>query len=167
MSHVVHKAQHLQDHITIPFEEKNEGIYRLYLADIGMFVHQSGLDGTQFLSNDINNTLSGIFFENYFSCELIAKGNKLYYWTSKSNAEFEFVSQVSNYIVPMDVKKSKGVLNSSKKFRQFNSCKTIIKISKNNLGYDHDNNILTVPLYDAFLVAQDIKNKKILNFMDN
>lgn len=163
MSHVVYKAQHLQDHITFPLTEKNEGLYRLYLADIGMFSYQSGLDGTQFLSNDANNTLSGIFFENYFACELIAKGNKLFYWTAKTNAEFEFVSQVVNYAIPMDVKKGRGVLNSLEKFKQYNSLKIAIKISKNNLGYDPKNKILTVPLYDAFLVAENIKSNIINN----
>lgn len=80
MAHIVNQSFQLKEHITMPLMADNEGNFRLFLGDIGMFSYQSGINAASFVSSERENTLSGIFFENYTANELIAKGHKLFYW---------------------------------------------------------------------------------------
>ena len=56
------------------------------------------------------------------------------------------------------LKKNKGKLNSLEDFRNTNGKNTIIKISSNNFGYDSNQDILTLPLYMTFMLANDLAN---------
>lgn len=51
------------------------------------------------------NSLSGIFYENYVSTELAARGYNLFYWKGKRNSEFEFILDIDSRIIPIDVKR--------------------------------------------------------------
>ena len=104
------------------------------------------------------NTLSGIFYENYVANELVAKGIGLYYWRGKNDAELEFIIESDNKLYPLDVKKGKGVLNSLDKFSNQNSFEVAIKVSKNNYGYDHEKKLITIPFYFMSFLAEDLKN---------
>jgi hypothetical protein len=66
-----------------------------------------------------------------------------------------------NRIIPIDVKKNKGTLNSLEKYKNRNKCDLAIKISKNNYGYDETRNILTLPIYMTFLLSEDICKNNI------
>ncbi len=57
----------------------DEGKFRLFLGDIGMFSYQSKLNPASFLSTNRENTLSGVFFENFVANEFVAKGHSLFY----------------------------------------------------------------------------------------
>ncbi len=48
-----------------------------------------------------------------------------------------------------------------KDFREQNKKTTAIRISSNQLGYNEENDILTIPLYMAFLLADDIIQGKL------
>lgn len=58
---------------------------------------------------------------------------------------------------PIDVKKGRGTLNSLAKYRNHNTNTVAFKISKNNFGYDSENKMLTVPLYEVYLLLEDIQ----------
>lgn len=94
----------------------------------------------------------------YVADEFAAKEIPLFYWTGKSSHEFEFVVHSNGKIYPVDAKKSKGGLGSLQEFRNCNGNCTAIKISSNNFGYNKENNILTIPHYEVFLLADDLKN---------
>ena len=51
-----------------------------------------------------------------------------------------------------------GTLNSIEKFRNHNPLNYVIKISKNNYGIDETNKIVTIPLYEVFLLLNELKN---------
>ena len=102
------------------------------------------------------NTLSGIFYEDYVATEFAAKEIPLFYWSGSSNHEFEYIVENNGKILPIDVKKTGGKLNSLEAFRKVNPKSTAIKISANNYGYNAENDILTIPLYEVFLLADDI-----------
>ena len=123
-----------------------------------MFSYQSGINAASFISNDRENTLSGIFYENFVANELIAKGHKLFYWRGKSSAELEFIVESLNKLYPIDVKKGRGVLNSLEKFSNHNKFEFAIKISKNNYGYNQEEKILAIPFYFVSFVAKDLAN---------
>lgn len=156
LAHVVNQSFQLKEHITMPLMPDNESNFRLFLGDIGMFSHQSGINAASFISSERENTLSGIFFENFVANELIAKGHKLFYWRGKAAAELEFIVESDNKLYPIDVKKGRGTLNSLVKFANHNKFEIAIKVSKNNYGYDAERKLLTVPFYFIPFVAKDL-----------
>ena len=158
MAYVVHQSFQLDEHVTMPFTDSNDSHFRLFLGDIGMFTYQSGINSASFISGDSKNTLSGIFFENFIANELTARGIGLYYWCGKRSAELEFIVESDNKLYPIDVKKSRGSLNSLESFANHNSYELAIKVSANHFGYHPEKKLLTVPFYMFFLVADDLAN---------
>ncbi len=156
MAHVVNQSFQLKEHITMPLMPDSESNFRLFLGDIGMFSYQSGINAASFVSNERDNTLSGIFFENFVANELIAKEHKLFYWRGKASAELEFIIESNNKLYPIDVKKGKGALNSLEKFSNHNKFECAIKVSKNNYGYNSEQKLLTIPFYFIPFAAKDL-----------
>ena len=161
MAHVINQSYQLKEHITMPLMQDNDSSFRLFLGDIGMFSYQSGINAASFISNERENTLSGIFFENFVANELIAKGHKLFYWRGKSSAELEFIIESGSRLYPIDVKKGKGTLNSLEKFSNHNKFEYAIKVSKNNYGYDAGQKLLTLPFYFFPFAAKDLAEGKM------
>ena len=162
LAFLLYKSSLVKEQVTVPLTDSDESIFRLYLSDIGMFSYQSGINATTFISEEGRNSLSGIFFENYVASEIVESGSKLFYWKGKANAEFEFILQNDKYIIPVDVKKSKGTLNSLEKFKEHNKFYYAVKISKNKYGFNKDNKILTIPYYCVF-VFLDMFSKGAIN----
>jgi predicted AAA+ superfamily ATPase len=156
LAHVVYRCHNLKGHINLPFQEESSGLFRLYLADVGIFAFQSQVNQSDFFVKDRRNTLSGVFYENYAACELAAKEIPLFYWTGKQTHEFEFVLYSKGKIYPVDVKKKNGNLGSLEEFRSYNGKCTAIKISSNNFGFNTENDILTIPHYAVFCLAEII-----------
>lgn len=161
MAHVVNQSFQLKEHVTMPLMPDSGSSFRLFLGDIGMFSYQSGINAASFVSSERENTLSGIFFENFVANELIAKEHKLFYWRGKSSAELEFIVESDNRLYPIDVKKGRGTLNSLEKFSNHNKFEYAIKVSKNNYGYDREQKLLTIPLYFIPFVAKDLSDGKM------
>ncbi len=158
MAHIVNQSFQLKEHVTMPLMADNESNFRLFLGDIGMFSYQSGINAASFVSSERENTLSGIFFENFVASELIAKGHKLFYWRGRASAELEFIIESDNKLYPIDVKKGRGTLNSLEKFSNHNKFEYAIKVSKNNYGYNAEQKLLTVPFYFFPFVAEELEN---------
>ena len=156
LAHVVYRCHNLKGHINLPFQEESSGLFRLYLADVGIFAFQSQVNQSDFFVKDRRNTLSGVFYENYAACELAANEIPLFYWTGKQTHEFEFVLYSKGKIYPVDVKKKNGNLGSLEEFRSYNGKCTAIKISSNNFGFNTENDILTIPHYAVFCLAEMI-----------
>ncbi len=156
MAHIINQSYQLKEHITMPLMPDNESSFRLFLGDIGMFSYQSGINAASFISSDRENTLSGIFFENFVANELIAKEHNLFYWRGKASSELEFIIESDNKLYPIDVKKGRGTLNSLEKFSNHNKFEFAIKVSKNNYGYNSEQKILTTPFYFIPFVAKDL-----------
>ena len=162
MANIIYESKQVKEHVSFPLKEDNENNYRLYLLDNGLLSKQSKINMATFIDRSKQNTLSGILFENYVATELSANGIKLFYWKGKSTAEFEFLVEYNNDIIPIDVKKNNGSLSSLKSYKATNKCSLAIKISANNYGYDSSRNVLTIPLFETFLLINDIKNNNKL-----
>ena len=156
MAHIISQSFQLKEHVSVPLIQENESYFRLYLNDIGMFSYQSDINAASFLSNDRENVLSGIFYENFVANELKVKGHNLFYWKGKDSAELEFIVESNNKLYPIDVKKNKGSLNSLKKFSDHNKFEFAIKVSRNNYGYNETQKLLTVPFYFVPFMANDL-----------
>ena len=163
LAFIVNKSSLVKENVTIPLIDSDESLYRLYLLDMGLFTYQSNINPKTFLTNDGRSSLSGIFFENYVAIELVNYGYKLFYWRGKGDSEFEFIIESESYIIPIDVKKTKGKLNSLEKFCEHNKLNYAVKISKNNYGYDSENKILTIPFYFLPFFLNELKEKERLD----
>ena len=144
---IVYKSNQLKESVTYPLINDEDSLFRIYLSDLGYFSLQSGLGAENFLTDLKNNTLSGIFFENFVACELKSRGFNLFYWKGKSTSELEFVIQLDGKVIPVDVKKNKGSLDSLYKYRETNKNELAIKVSQNKYGYNDENKLLTLPFY--------------------
>lgn len=155
LSHVVQQSFQLKEHVTTPLMEDGNMNYRLYLGDIGMFSYQSGINASSFVTNS-ENTLAGIFFENYVATELAAKGIQLFYWRGKRSNELEFIVESNGELYPFDVKKNKGRLTSLVEFGNHNKYNFAIKVSNNNFGYNKEMKLMTIPYYYIPFLAEDL-----------
>ena len=161
LARVVYRCHNVKARVTLPLQEESSGLFRLYLADEGIFTFQSQVSQADFFVKERRNTLSGVFYENYVACELAAKEIPLFYWTGKQSHEFEFVVHSGKKLYPIDVKKKNGGLASLQEFRALNGNCMAIKISSNNFGYNSERNILTIPHYAAFLLAEDLREGRM------
>ena len=162
LARIVYRSHKKTGKVNLPLIEEEEGTFRLYLSDAGMFSYQSKVSQADFFVKEKRNTLSGVFYENYVATEFASKDIPLFYWTGNNSNEIEFIVENNGKILPIDVKRGSGKLNSLEAFRRTNIKSTAIKISSNNYGYNAENDILTIPLYEVFLLADDLSNGNIL-----
>ena len=162
LARLIYKSKLVKERVTLPLISSNDSLFRVYLPDCGLFAIQSRMNPASFSVSLKENTLSGIFFENYVATELKAREIPLFYWKGKTSSEFEFLLDIDSKAVPMDIKKSKGTLDSLKVFRNANSNNLAIKVSANGYGYSEDNQLLTLPYYYlCFFLDKNIEERKI------
>lgn len=159
LAHLVYRSTMVKERVSLPLMEAKEALNRLYLSDSGIFSYESQVEPTAFLSQTGRNTLSGIFFESYMATELVSHGFPLFYWRGKNDAEFEFLLQDKDAVVPIDVKKKKGTLNSLSKFITHNKLDYAVKVSANRYDYDKEHRILTLPFYDVGFYLEEVKER--------
>ena len=127
----------------------NENTFKLYMLDIGLFGAKSELDMTVMLES--NEKLLGIFFgamtEQFVMQELKAAGFNLYYWgRDKGEAEIDFILQLNNEIIPVEVKS--GFRKKSKSldvYRELYKPKYAVRTTLRNFGIA--DNLFSIPLY--------------------
>lgn len=146
------KCQRL-DHGYIPISAYVDLInFKLYMADIGILTLRSKIPLQTILSPiEVDNTFLGAMTENYVAQVFASKGYDLMYWQSDGKAEVDFVLQIGDAVIPVEVKKGKR--NRSKSLRVFvekYKSPYSIRISKKNFGFE--NGIKSVPLYAAFCI---------------
>lgn len=159
-AYLVSKSNIVKEKVTVPLISQEEGLYRLYLNDMGIFSYQSQENATSFLSEDGKNSLKGIYYENFVACELVHNGFPLFYWKGKGDSELEFLIEHGGQAYPIDVKAKKGSLASLKKYREHNIVETAIKVSRSPLGYDENTRVLNIPFYQFFLFLKELKEKE-------
>jgi predicted AAA+ superfamily ATPase len=98
------------------YEESN--IFKLYMPDIGLLSALTALDSRAYLepNNAIFNHYKGVLAEQFVLQELLANKERLpvYFWANETNrAEIEFVLQLNNKIIPVEVKSGKNVKSES------------------------------------------------------
>ena len=156
-ANIVLQAYCLKEKVTSPLIKEDNSLFRMYLSDVGMFTYQSGLKYESFLI-DKDNSLSGIYYENYVATELTARRINLFYWKGKRDSELEFIIDVDQNIIPIDVKKGKSKLNSLDEFRIHNKKNIAIKVSSNQYGYNDDKQLLTLPFYYLSFYLDSVKD---------
>ena len=140
----------------IPLGAQTNDKFRKYLIfDTGIYQRFLNLDLSElFLNTEISLVNKGVIAELYAGLELIkAQRNNqapsLYYWQREkkgSQAEVDYVIELGNVIVPIEVKSGiKGKMQSLRIFMEEKKCKFGIRTSLENFNRMGDINI--VPLY--------------------
>lgn len=141
------KCQRLE-HGYIPINAYADLInFKLYMADIGILTLRSKIPlQTIMMPVETENTFLGAMTENYVAQVFTTKGYDLFYWQSDGKAEIDYVLQIPEGVIPVEVKK--GLRTRSRSLGIFVSkykSPYSIRISKKNFGFE--NNIKSVPLY--------------------
>ena len=122
---------------------------------MGLYLRESGLDVSEWMLDAPGKFVNrGKLAEMLVGLELLKSGspfveNRLYYWhreAKSSNAEVDYVAQIGNSIVPIEVKSgSKGAMKSMRIMMEEKGLPLGIRTSEENLGVI--GNVRIVPLY--------------------
>jgi len=121
--------------------------FKLYFLDIGLLNAMGGLDKQILLEkNTILTEFKGALTEQFVCQQLFPKSN-LYYWSAPlGNAEIDFVFQIRNEVIPLEVKaeenlKAKSLKVFVEKFENKNAIRT--SMSK----FRKEDWLTNIPLY--------------------
>ena len=133
----------------MPLKAYEEDTYfKLYALDVGLLGAMSGLTTKALIEGDrVFTEFKGALTEQYVLQEMKAIGQKnINYWTSGATAEVDFVVQLDDDIVPIEVKASvNNQAKSLKVYREKFSPVKVFRISLND--YNADNGLYNIPLY--------------------
>ncbi len=132
--------------------------FKVYLIDSGLLGAMLKLTSEIILQpTGLFSEYNGAFIENFVATELIASGvQDLFYWTSRSDAEVDFIIQLSNRLFPVEVKS--GLNRNLKSLRSYElkyKPEYVFRASPRN--FFQDKNFINIPLYAAFLLAKSDK----------
>ncbi len=125
--------------------------FKIYLLDTGILGAMLDLTTDIIIKgSELFSEYNGAFIENFVANELTVIGNReLFYWTSKSDAEVDFVMQAENDIYPIEVKSGASRnLKSLRSYAEKYDPKIICRISPRN--FIRDNEFVNIPLYAVF-----------------
>ena len=128
--------------------------FKIYLHDTGLLAAMLNLSSSIIVKpTKIFSEYNGAFIENYVTQQLVAHGyKKLFYWTSKSDAEVDFTLQVRDEILPVEVKSGTSKnLKSLRSYANKYNPKFIYRISPRNFIQSED--FINIPLYACFLAG--------------
>ncbi len=127
--------------------------FKIYLHDTGLLGAMLNLSSDIIIKpSQLFSEYNGAFIENFVANELISGGNKaLFYWTSKHDAEVDFVIQLQNEIYPLEVKSGTSRnLKSLRSYAEKYKPKLIFRTSPRNLIQEKE--FINTPLYAVFII---------------
>lgn len=138
--------------ITVPripidsYADKN--IFKIYLLDVGLLGYMSRLPLKVFTEKQqLFTEFKGALTENFVAQELSANHfDKIYYWTSKGNAEVDFVIQSDLDVFPLEVKSGTSTKKKSLLVYQENYQPSLVSRAT-LLNLKKDGTICNYPLY--------------------
>ena len=80
--------------------------FKIYMLDSGLLGAMLNISSDIIINeNKLFSEYNGAFIENFIALELKASAKqKLFYWSSKSDAEVDFIIQIKDEIYPLEVK---------------------------------------------------------------
>ena len=139
--------------------------YKIYYADTSLLVSDFDEEASEDLRINKNfGIYNGAIYESMIGEALVKQGYDLFYYRSKDSlVELDFIIRVKNYIVPIEVKSSKGRTKSLNNIlNEDNKLKYSIKLSKNNIGFE--NNRFTFPYFLTFLLKRFFKETNYISW---
>lgn len=133
----------------------NRSHFKLYLADIGLLRRMARLPATAiFEERPLFSEFKGVLAENFVLNELInINGDVPYYWRSGNQAEVDFLAQVEEQIIPVEVKASTNLRSRSlAEYRKKFNPEIAVRTSLANLK--REERLLNLPLYLLFALKR-------------
>lgn len=129
------------------------------LSDFKFYMNDVGLCGASqdifyediFGENPLLDNFKGGLTENYVYNQFTSKGLNVYYWTSGTQAEVDFITRIGDDVIPIEVKAK--INNRSKSLGIYAGKydpKYCIRVSQKNFGFE--NGIRSVPLHAVFCI---------------
>lgn len=123
--------------------------FKLYVLDVGLLGALSDLHAKTIIDGDnIFTEFKGALTEQYVLQQLKTDNNMtVHYWTSRSNiAEIDFIIQVENLVVPIEVKATTNL--KAKSLTQYRKDYNPPKAVRTSLSeFKIDNGLYNIPLY--------------------
>lgn len=131
--------------------------FKMYLNDVGLLRKKTDLDSKVIIEgNKLFQEFKGALTENYILQTLTALGLNPYYYTFDNRYEIDFIIQYKNEIIPIEVKSSENINNTSLKiYNDINKPKIRIRFSMKNLN--KDDNLINIPLFMAEYIKEIIE----------
>jgi len=131
--------------------------FKIYMNDTGLLGAMLNISSKLIVEpTKIYIEYNGTFIENFVAQQFVANNQKeLFYWTSKSDAEVDFVIQFDDDIFPFEVKS--GLDRNLKSLRSYESKynpKKIFRISPRN--FEENGSFVNIPLYASFVCGNFI-----------
>ena len=128
--------------------------FKIYLLDTGLLGAMLNLSSDIIIKpSKLFSEYNGAFIENFIASELTSYGYKeLFYWTSKSNAEVDFIFQKGNNVYPVEVKS--GLNRNIKSLRSYGNKynpEILYRFSPRNFIQQDD--FINLPLYASVQLA--------------
>ncbi|MDR1581099.1 MAG: ATP-binding protein [Synergistaceae bacterium] len=149
-SGVVRKVYRVDRGDRLPLEAyKDVNAFKLYFVDVGLFRHLAKIPASVILNkNAIFDEFNGLIAEQYVLQELAPR--KLFFWDSGAASEVDFVVQLDEKIVPIEVKSGENVKAKSlrvyrDKFRPEVSIRFSLK------DFHFRDGLFNIPLYMSFV----------------
>lgn len=124
--------------------------FKLYLLDVGLLSAMAGVDAKTILEgNEIFEEFKGSLTEQYVLCQLKQCTElEVFYWTSDVGiAEIDFITQIGQKNIPIEVKSSENLqAKSLKSFVQKYNTKINVRTSMSN--YRKEEWLINIPLYN-------------------
>lgn len=132
--------------------------FKIYLHDIGLLCALGDIDIQSIVDgNKIFTEFKGAITEQYVLQELKASYDfpVYYYATANSSGEIDFISQIKNEIVPIEVKASENLqAKSLKAFHQKYQNEISVRTSLSD--YRKDDWLINIPLYEIGLMLNNL-----------
>jgi predicted AAA+ superfamily ATPase len=140
---------------------EDQSAFKLYALDVGIIRNLAKLSPSVFLEgNRLFSEFKGALIENYILQSLVAQlKTPPRYWTSGNTAEIDFLIQIENEIIPIEVKSDENVKSRSLSLynEKFNPSLRI-RYSLKNLQYR--DGLLNIPLFLADYTIEMIRRVK-------
>ncbi len=127
--------------------------FKVYMSDVGLLTENLGIPYANIML-DQDFMFKGAIAENYVACELIKNNINLYYYNKPQVMEIDFLIDINDGIIPIEVKANKNIKSLSlNKFMKENKLNLGYRISTKNFGLE--NNIKSIPLYAVFCIKNN------------
>lgn len=134
--------------------------FKIYMCDVGLLRRKAKVDANIILSDnkEIYKEFKGAIAENFVLLELNSINGEIpYYWTSGNTAEVDFIWQLNDKIIPIEVKSGENLsARSLTIYRQKYNPDIAIKVSMKNL--EKQEKTINVPLYLLWNIEKIIEN---------
>lgn len=129
--------------------------FKIYMHDVGLLAAMLNISSDQIvLPDSLFKEFNGAFIENFIAQELAsARKEQLFYWTSRSDAEVDFILESNQNIFPLEVKS--GTSRNTKSLQSYASKynpNMVFRTSPRNLI--QSDKFVNIPLYAIKLLGK-------------